>query len=98
MTILNIINLSYTGLHVLSQMDGYVARQDYERLINRQLRQLLILARPYKTRFDEFVGNVASIKAQILEELTACDRRVTGSFIREANYDLIRARNCQADQ
>lgn len=79
-------------------MDGYVARVDYERLINRQLRQLLTLARPYQARFESFVGNVASIKAQILEELTACDRRVTSSFIREANYDLVRARNCAADQ
>lgn len=79
-------------------MDGYVGREDYERLINRQLRQLLMLARPYKTRFDEFVGGVADIKSQMLEDLTACDRRVTASFIREANYDLIKARNCQADQ
>lgn len=85
-------------MHILSSVDGYVARVDYERLINRQLRQLLTLARPYQGRFDAFVGNVATIKSQILEELTACDRRVTASFIREANYDLIKARNCAADQ
>lgn len=78
-------------------MDGVVARVDYERLINRQLRILLTLARPYQLRFDSYVDNIASIKSQILEELTACDRRVTASFIREANYDLVRARNCAAD-
>ena len=85
-------------MHILTQVEGYVGRDDYERLINRQLRQLLMLARPYKTRFDDFVTNIATIKSEILEELTACDRNVASSFIREANYDLIRARNCAADE
>ena len=83
-----------SGLNMLATVDGYIGRLDYERLINRQLRQLLISARPYQSRFDEFTDRVKEDAVQVRNELTSCDRRVTNAFRIQAAEDLLTASNC----
>lgn len=85
-----------SGMSILASVDGYIGRTDYERLINRQLRQLLILARPYQFRFNDFTDEVKEDAEQVRNELTSCDRGVTNAFRIQAAEDLMTARNCIA--
>lgn len=85
-----------SGMSILAALDEYISQTDYERLINRQLRQLLILARPYQFRFDDFTDEVKENAEQVRNELTSCDRGVTNSFRIQAAEDLMTARNCSA--
>lgn len=83
-----------SGLSMLAAVDDYVGRTDYERLINRQLRQLLLSARPYQVRFTDFTLEVQEDAEQVRNGLISCDRGVTRAFEIQAREDLLNARSC----
>lgn len=85
------------GMHILSQIDSFHTRQDFERLINRQLRILLTLVRPYQTIYDNYVDNVATTSAQTISELTDCERSLLIAFRIEAEDDIAGANACFSD-
>lgn len=85
-----------SGMSILASLNEFASSTDYERLINRQLRQLLVLARPYQFRFDEFTDEVKEDAEQVRNILTSCDRGVTNAFRIQAAEDLENARKCIA--
>lgn len=84
-------------MHILSSLDNFTARDSFEGLINRQLRQLLSLARPYQFRFGDFVNRVEAEANQTLDDLTSCEIGLVEEFRKEAADDIARALLCFSD-
>lgn len=84
-------------MHILSSLDNFTGRESFEGLINRQLRQLLTLARPYQFRFDEFVARVAREAQQTFDELTSCENTLVEEFQQEAVDDIAKSDLCFTD-
>lgn len=84
-------------MHVLSSLENFTGRDSFEGLINRQLRELLILARPYQFRFGDFVDVVARDANQTLLELTSCEISLVENFRKEATDDIARGMLCFSD-
>lgn len=84
-------------MHILASLNNFTGRDSFEAIINRQLRQLLTLARPYQFAFDEFVRRVAEEANITLLELTSCESYLVESFAKEAADDIRRAELCFSD-
>ncbi|CAO1301366.1 unnamed protein product [Diamesa hyperborea] len=85
------------GLHILSQLDSFHTRQDFESLINRQLRILLTMVRPYRTQFENFVSDVSTNTERTVRDLTDCERSLIIAFRAEAVDDVAGAEACFSD-
>lgn len=84
-------------MHILSLLDSFHTRQDFESLINRQLRILLTMVRPYRTIFENFVSDVSTNTEQTVRELTDCERSLIIAFRVEAEDDIAGAEACFSD-
>ena len=84
-------------MHILSRMESFHTRQDFESLINRQLRILLTMARPYQTLFENFVRDVSTNSEATVIELTECERNLIVAFRIEAEDDIASAEACFSD-
>lgn len=66
-------------------------------MINRQLRILLTLVRPYRTLFEDFVRDVSVNSDQTIIQLTDCERSLIIAFRKEAEDDIAGAEACFSD-
>jgi hypothetical protein len=82
------------GMKVLSETAIFDGRNSFPALINRELRELLRRALPYRLRFDDFVDNISQDVRETIRELIACDETLEEEFAREVDADMQRARNC----
>lgn len=85
------------GLHILSQLDSFHTRQNFESLINRQLRILLTAVTPYRTLFENFVNDVSTNNERTVRDLTDCERSLIIAFRAEAVDDVAGAEACFSD-
>jgi hypothetical protein len=82
------------GVKVLSETAIFDGRNSFPELINRELRELLKRALPYRNRFDDFVSSISQEVLETIRELISCDEILEEDFAREVELDITRARNC----
>lgn len=82
------------GAKVLTDTDIFEGRNNYPQLINREFRQLLGRALPYRERFDGFLDDISRSATDVIRILADCDRALEVDFTNVIEEDLIRARNC----
>lgn len=84
------------GIKVLAETEIFDDRESFPRLINREFRDLLAQARPYRDRFDGFLNSISLTVTGVIEFFVDCDREIAEDLTVEIREDLALANNCVA--
>lgn len=82
------------GNKVLAETEVFESYDNFSFLINRELRELLSTALPYRERFDGFLADISRTQDEVIEALSNCDRALEEDFAAEISFDLTLAENC----
>jgi hypothetical protein len=88
--------LQNAGIEALADTFDFTAENhNLPQRINRAFRLILASAADDLDTFEEYRQHILEEEEEIIDELTACDRRIVASFENEARIDLEWADACQ---